>query len=388
MSKEKSNINWDLIAKHLSGETDSREEALLAAWVSSSEANRRSFADLERWWQQVGRLALYSKIDVAMDWQKVKQQLKLYEPARRMVAPRRNIFRRYMFSRAAAAVVAALVIAGAVYYGVDSRKQAPPETVAFTQIYVPVGQQSQVELADGTSVWLNSGSTLQFPANFDDDCRVVKLDGEALFDVTHNENVPFVVNTDKQTITVLGTTFNVMDYSADDYAFTTLVSGSVKLQMVSETGEPEKEFILKENQQAFYDKTTSEVAITNVKIDPTRTRMTKVYRFHDKPLFEIMQYIEKFYGVKIYIVDEDLKKVEYTGTIYTDQTIEEILTILNFDKQFSYTIENDTITIKLKKPNGIVTTERLKCFQFNCAAIVPELHDLVIKNRQRYDKFV
>jgi ferric-dicitrate binding protein FerR (iron transport regulator) len=173
----------------------------------------------------------------------------------------------------------------------------------------------------------------------------VFLDGEAFFDVAHNAKKPFTVQTDKQKISVLGTVFNVMDYSTDDYAVTTLISGSVKVQPVNEAEAPGKIYILKPNQQVFINKTLSEATLTNVKIDPDRTWVNKIYHFHDEPLIRIMQRLEKFYGVKIDFADEKLQNEKYTGTFPTNITIDEILKIINYEKQFTYTIKDEIITI-------------------------------------------
>ena len=228
--------------------------------------------------------------------------------------------------------------------------------VTYIELDVESGpRMSRLTLPDGTQVVLNASTKFQYPDQFDGKIREVFLDGEAFFDVTHNAKIPFVVHTDRQKISVLGTVFNVMDYSTDDYAITTLVSGSVRIQPVSGTEEQGKSYLLKPNQQVFFDKSTSEIAISNVKIDMSRTWVNKIYHFHDETLFTIMQRLEKIYGVSIIIADEALKKEKYTGTFPTDKEIDEIMKIINFEKQFSYTIVDETITIstnplKKKKP--------------------------------------
>ena len=228
--------------------------------------------------------------------------------------------------------------------------------VVYIELDVESGpRMSRLTLPDGTKVVLNASTKFQYPDRFDGKQREVFLDGEAFFEVTHNAKNPFVVHTDRQKISVLGTTFNVMDYSADDYAITTLVSGSVRIQPVSGTEEQGTSYLLKPNQQAFFDKTMSEITLTNVKIDTARTWVNKIYHFHDETLETIMQRLEKFYGVTIIIADEKLKEEKYTGTFPTDKEIDEIMKIINFEKQFSYTIADEIITIstnplKKKKP--------------------------------------
>lgn len=97
---------------------------------------------------------------------------------------------------------------------------------------MPAGQRAELTLSDGTKVWLNAKTTFSFPDHFDDHQRNVILDGEAYFDVAHNEKSPFVIQTEKYNVKVLGTEFNVRAYKEDEiYAFeTALINGSVEIE--------------------------------------------------------------------------------------------------------------------------------------------------------------
>jgi ferric-dicitrate binding protein FerR (iron transport regulator) len=215
--------------------------------------------------------------------------------------------------------------------------------IIYNELDVAAGpRMSRLTLPDGTKVTLNASTKFKFPDRFDPKIREVFLDGEAFFDVERNE-APFVVHTARQKISVLGTIFNVMDYSADDYAITTLVKGSVKVQSVNESG---TEYLLKPNQQAYFDKSSSDVLLSDVSIDPNRTWVNKIYHFRDEPLIKITKRLEKIYGVTIDITNDLLKEEKYTGTFYLDLTIDEVLKIINFDKHFSYKINNENIVIK------------------------------------------
>lgn len=100
-------------------------------------------------------------------------------------------------------------------------------------ITVAEGQRAQLTLSDGTRVWLNSGSTMRYPASFGSDRRTVQLDGEGYFEVSRNEEVPFVVETSKADVEVLGTKFNIEAY-ASGYRFeTALIEGSVHVRSAS-----------------------------------------------------------------------------------------------------------------------------------------------------------
>ena len=323
-----------IILHYLQGSISEDEMRELVVWLNENHKNKPLFFDLKNMYA-LRKGGLYpSKEEIAQSMRRLTAKMNVEKSDKKP-----KIYGFYKYAAAAAVLIFLTV-------GIQMLFHKEEKQMAYIEMIVESGpNMRQITLPDSTKVMLNMFTKLTFPERFDDNLREVFLDGEALFDVTHNEESPFVVRTDKQEITVLGTTFNVMDYSADDYAVTTLVNGSVKMQPVSETEKQGKVYILEQNQQAFLDKTTSEVALTHVTIDPTRAWVNKMYQFRDRPLLEITQRLEKFFDVKIHIADEELKNVEYSGTFQTDQDIDEVMMFLNFGKQFSYTIENDVITI-------------------------------------------
>ena len=108
-------------------------------------------------------------------------------------------------------------------------------------IKVPAGQRANLTLPDGTNVWLNARSEMRYPAVFTGNKREITLDGEAYFEVTHNEDKPFVVQTNKCNVEVLGTKFNVEAYSDSEDFCTSLMEGSVR---VSDKGNPSESLVL------------------------------------------------------------------------------------------------------------------------------------------------
>ncbi len=343
MLKERSDINWDLLAKYLAGEADHEEEAQLSRWLDRSETNRTYLTGLEQWWQQTGQLVMYSKIDTVADWQKVKQRLKLHEPTRRMLAPRRNIFERYSFSRSIAAVFVVLMLVGAAYYGFTGlrERRTQQQEAVFNQINVPAGQRSQMVLADGTSVWINSGSTLQFPANFESNLRLVKLEGEAYFEVAVDKQKPFVVQTLGLEIKVYGTSFNVMSFANDTVDEVVLHSGSVSV-----TGlDSGNEIILQPNQKIVYARGEHIFAgpIPVDRDDVSVWREGKLV-FNDEPFGEIAKKLERRYGVTINITDKSICQQHYRG-VFRRESLEQAIKAIQLTAKYKYKIEDDVVTI-------------------------------------------
>ena len=140
---------------------------------------------------------------------------------------RRLLVRRYLIP-VAASIIAAFII-GALFNQVLTNKKADHSLVSSV-INVPLGAKSQVRLPDGSVVWLNAGSKLTYFNNSFIKNRVVMLEGEAYFDVTHKDNRQFVVRTSDVDVKVYGTQFNVKSYPEESEITTTLVSGKVALE--------------------------------------------------------------------------------------------------------------------------------------------------------------
>ena len=115
--------------------------------------------------------------------------------------------------------------------------QTEQTPITLQTITVPAGQRINITLADGTNVWLNARTTIQYPITFNEKERLVKLDGEAYFDVTKDKNKPFIVQTNNYNVEVLGTKFDVDSYSETEIFETTLMEGSVRISSLTDANE-------------------------------------------------------------------------------------------------------------------------------------------------------
>ena len=345
MSKEKSNINWDLVAKHLAGETDGIEEAALLEWVNNSETNRRYLAELERWWQ----LTQYGKIDTEHHWLMLKQRLHINEPLparlKRMMPPvrRRNMFRKYSPSKVYVAILAIMMVLGGmihVFTGSPKRTSQPTE-MAYNQFLVPAGQRSQIQLADGTSVWLNSGSRLQFPVNFNSERRMVKLEGEAYFEVVTDKKKPFVVQTLGLEVKVHGTSFNVTSYANEAKDEVALLSGSVKVAGLGGSNEialqPGQKIVYTRSERLFTGPLNTDMATE------TAWRDGKLV-FDDLSISEIAKKLERRYGVSIRIDSKNIEQLRFRG-VFRNETLEQAMKAIQISAKFKYTIKDQEVII-------------------------------------------
>jgi len=214
-------------------------------------------------------------------------------------------------------------------------KEATSEQVSEKEIYntllVPTGGIYQVNLPDGTNVWLNSQSSLKYPVKFIGNQRIVELEGEAYFDVTKNEK-EFIVKTLTADITVLGTEFNVSAYKEDGYFASTLVEGEVKL-----SGE-NNSVMLQPGQQAYF--TTSNLTIELKAVDTSiyTAWLEGKFYFEREKLGHILGKMSRWYNIEIEFEDETIKNETFTGVVLKDKSIDNLLNKITQTTNLNYTI--------------------------------------------------
>ncbi|MDR2969793.1 MAG: FecR domain-containing protein [Tannerellaceae bacterium] len=213
------------------------------------------------------------------------------------------------------------------------------EELQMQTLHVPHGQRAELHLSDGTEVWLNSGSTLTFPDRFAHSARSVTLDGEGYFKVTKNEKKPFTVQTAHYDVHVLGTEFNVISYSKNNYFETSLLKGSVDI--VTENMKPVR---LKENERLYVkDEKTVKGQIPDFNYFKWREGLIC---FEKENLASLFRKLELYYDVRIIVENKSLLDWSYNGKFRIRDGIEHVLRVLQRRHQFEYTKnEEDSIII-------------------------------------------
>ena len=185
---------------------------------------------------------------------------------------------------------------------------------------VPRGQDYHLTLADGTQVWLNAESRLEFPDRFNGNTREVRLKGEAYFEVKKDAKRPFIVHTDYLTTRVLGTSFNVRAYSRKD-ASVTLVSGRVQVKADDLTQ------VLSPGEQAAL--TGSQLAVKAVDTYPITQWKEGFFYFDNESLFSIMQELARWSGVNVSFDDRSKMNVRLHFVVERSKSLREAVANLN-----------------------------------------------------------
>jgi len=254
-------------------------------------------------------------------------------------------------------------------------KQASQEASKYCKVNVPYGSKTKIELPDGTIVNLNSGSSLSYPTEFNKASRVVKLEGEAFFDVTKNADCPFYVKTKDILIKVLGTSFNVKTYADDEATETTLLTGRVEIfkneldKLPEKNDKPiavlnpmQKVVVLNgqliENNSHLSTKgsdssnlpekiKTIQVVEQPNAIMRTEWRNDKLIFDNDK-LSDIMVIIERWYNVEITMDYTEIEQIRFSGK-FDRESITEVLDVLSLLQKFKYEIHKNKVIITKNK---------------------------------------
>ncbi|MVZ63759.1 FecR family protein [Sphingobacterium humi] len=166
------------------------------------------------------------------------------------------------------------------------------DNVEYAALTTPNGGQYRVTLPDGSKVWLNAASRLDYPMSFKGDERRVQLSGEAYFEVAHNAEQPFIVESNDQLVQVLGTSFNVNAYHDEPATATTLVSGSIRIN----TERNNSPVVMKPGQQALT--TNKTINVRQVDIQDYIAWRNGQISLNDADLITVIRQIERWYDIE------------------------------------------------------------------------------------------
>ncbi|TCK80785.1 FecR family protein [Albibacterium bauzanense] len=207
--------------------------------------------------------------------------------------------------------------------------------VTMNTLIVPYGKRTKLQLSDGSTVWLNSGSKLAYPASFNEDKRKVYLEGEAIFEVTHDKSHPFMVIAKDFEIEVLGTVFNVSNYSDDPSINTVLKNGSVKIQYKGNSIK-DQSLIIKPGTFASYSKDSRSISTATVDVDKYFSWRDGIIIFKNDNLKDIMKQLSRYYNASIEIKNKRLENQTFSGSLDLKETVEQVLNIIKETSDFEF----------------------------------------------------
>lgn len=308
------------LINYFEGKATPEEEARIIDWAEASPENYRQYLNERKLWD-------------ALTVNSISLELKN--------APKKNPLLRWKIIGVAASISLILLLFGERYQSKDASPYAGKQTIS-----VPAGQRAHVMLEDGTSIWLNSNTTLTYPQSFSEKKREVTLNGEAFFEVQSHKDIPFIVKTHQYDIEVTGTSFNVYAYEKGGERFeTALIDGTVHIVNTKNRNEL---IHLSPNQKV----TEINGVLTKSKIDnPDHFRWREgLICMDDMPFDILMKRFSIYYDIDIVIENPKLKNYRCTGKFRHSDGIEYALRVIQKDLNFTYerfgTDNNETIIIR------------------------------------------
>lgn len=299
-----------LTTRYLSGELSQEELKELREWVAASSENTDDFQRIKNLWDASHPAFAPERIDTQAALQKISEQMlrKESKPRNRTLLP--------TLQRVAAVLFIPLLLC-AVFFAWKAGSSTEP-VVACNKVTSPYGVISQLQLPDGSKVWLNTNSSITYPSVFErGGKRVVEMSGEAYFEVQSDKAHPFVVRTGGIDVLATGTQFNVNTY---DQTVVTLVEGRVGVRV------QERDYPLLPDQQIAV---TGSGEVITTDVDPFQSVSWKdgLLAFRDARLEDVFKRLQQIYHVEFVIQDPEINSYVYRAT-FRGETIDRIVNLL------------------------------------------------------------
>jgi ferric-dicitrate binding protein FerR (iron transport regulator) len=310
-----------LFQKFIQNEASSSEVKQLIAWLK----NKSGFSD----WADTQ----WETVSPDME-QKLKE--KLFASVQEKIDLKRNYhlsFQQIVIYMAVASIL--VFVTGLTVYQYTIKSTQQPDM----QVFVDKGQKAQINLPDGTAVWLNSDTRLTYGAQFNNKERSVQLEGEAYFEVAEDEDRPFTIQSGALSVEALGTHFNVRAYSEEKQLSATLLEGKVAVSTNTE------KVILAPNQKAVWSNERQTLFTENIENASDYTLWIKNQLvFSGRSVEEIAHELERMYNMEVIFLSENIKHYRFSGTL-NNSSLESILQIMSLTSPLVYHFEGNTILL-------------------------------------------
>jgi len=332
-----------LLPGYLSADVSDKDRVIIDEWRNESSENEALYLENLKAWEAMTLLDEMEQFNSFEALRTVNTRIDQSDSSKWWVSLQRV---------AAILLLPLLVYSGYLTLRNISLKNLPVEQVLMQTVSSRQGMVTQFALADGTKVWLNSGSELQFPTRFDGDKREVMLKGEAFFEVTKNEKQPFRVNASELKVEVLGTSFNVVNFDGDTQSEVVLVTGKVALS--SENGQIKKMYgTIHSGQRAIYEKGQQKVYTQEVDVDKYVSWRDGTLIFRDDSMEDVVKRLSRWFNVEIVISDPEIKKYIYKAT-FRNENLVQVLNLLKLSAPIDY-----QITDREAMTNGDFTKQKV-----------------------------
>lgn len=303
---------WTQMARYISGEMEMKEEIEFRSAIENKPVLLKDLEQMEKSWKHINENPVAGKEDTGDAWNKLNQRLASDGLLEDTNSPKRSGRFTPALKIAASIIVILAVAIPSIWYGLDRSDEGPAELKRFSEKGIKT-----IDLPDGSRVFLNEGSEITYPENFEAK-RAIKLEGEAFFEVMSDPANPFIVRSGHVMVSVLGTSFNVKKAAEDPGIEVFVETGKVRMAL-----ESNKEFITLEPGELGR---ADELELSHsIQSDHNYISWkTKDFKFVDEELGKVLRELEESYHVEIFAEDIQLGELRITST-YREQSIDSIL---------------------------------------------------------------
>jgi transmembrane sensor len=323
---------FDIIIRSLQSEASVPELKALEVWKSEKVANNKLVDDISKIWNDTRLVVVDTdKYNVDAAWEKINKRIIEFEQQATIVRP---LYPATKTRWLVAASIAALVVLSVSVYFFNKGK----ELITASTLQ---GQMQEILLADGTKVILNKNSSFTYPGKFSGDTREVNLQGEAFFEVAKNAEKPFIIQTPTSSVRVVGTSFNVRAYDAEQSVEVNVVTGKVAF---GDKSGKNKVLLLPGNKGSM-SKRDSKIAVDKTYESNFSAWQTKKISFSGTKLDRVLGTLENYFEVEFKVSDQKIYNCSFTGN-FEQPNINEVLDVLSASMGITWTKSGTIYTLQ------------------------------------------
>lgn len=359
MKNEKS---WEQLAKYFAGELSKEENQKMETWIKSDPNREEEINRLYEVWEESGNV---SNLDVDEAWLALSGNIDAFEKSKREYKSGIENYRNYRlpnqnaesvirpeikWRRLMLVAATVLIIATAGYFSfyIQTKNRATEEARIENRVFVTRnGERATYILSDGSKVMLHAGSRLEIPDNYNSNIRELFLEGEAYFEVTHDEQKPFIVHSESAYTRVLGTRFLVQAWPESDDIEVVVSEGKVAFGNRQDNEvKAENEVLITRNRMGIIpkgqDPIVADVSDLSWYMGWTEGRL----EFENRSLSEVLPRLERWYDIDIRVEDESIRRKKITAEIDYSQSMSEVLQGIALTLELEVERSNRTFTFR------------------------------------------
>lgn len=333
-----------IIRRYLDGTGKKGDREKIISWFSGLQTDAELRQVYKNYWNKIPDALIVEGYDEEKILGKIYHQIKIKESKPQTKPAKQKITQRVITILTRVAAVLFIPLTIFILLNKD-RLPSTDSGVAWSEIIAPMGTRTKFSLPDGSTGYLNAGSSIRFATVFKEKSREVSLNGEAYFDVISNPHKPFVVSGKNIRVAAYGTAFNVEAYPEDQTSEVTLVKG--KVEIFGEKNDKVQSLgILDPGEMCVFNNAESSSKFIRVDVSKITSWRDGKLVFINEPFSEVVKKLNRKYSVNIVIKDERLKHYSYLAT-FEDESLEEVLNLLRLSAPIEIS-EHE----REKKPDG------------------------------------